>query len=221
MASDSQIAKLLAQPASFTPNFTVEHSVVLAHSLETVFDKLGSGETLEESVRLSDLCSTFHLTKLDHIVLSKDQSLAKERCRGLPPTPSTSDFKPSSNDGQRTLPRQFFVLQEVVPLLCGLYQHTVTIAGCLTSDREGKAALYETSAAGGILVRKFRTFEELAPSEGGQARTKVHERIEGRAPMLLRSTVEKETREGSYFSYGAVPYAFHLIRLVPEHLKEG
>ncbi|KAJ6497534.1 hypothetical protein C8R45DRAFT_898885 [Mycena sanguinolenta] len=196
MPSDSQIAKLLAQPATFTPNFTSEHSVVLPHSLETVFDKLGSGETLEESVRLSDLCSTFCLTKLDHIVLS--QSLAEERCRGLPPAPSATESKP--NDGQRTLPRQFFFLEEVVPLLFGLYKHTVTIAGCLTSDREGKTALYETSAAGGILVWKFRQFEELAPSEdGGPARTKVHERIEGRAPMVLRSTVDKETRRAHSF----------------------
>jgi hypothetical protein len=93
------------------------------------------------------------------------------------------------------LTRQFVVLQEVVSLLCGLYQHTVTIAGCLTSDRERNMALYETSAAGGILIWKLRTFEELAPSESdGQVRTKVHERIQGRAPMLLRSTVEKETR---------------------------
>ncbi|KAJ7270088.1 hypothetical protein B0H12DRAFT_824778 [Mycena haematopus] len=196
MASDTQTAHLLGQPASFTPNFTAEHSVVLPHSLGVVFDKLGSGETVEASVRLSDLCSTFRLTNNDHIRLPADHwSLAQVRCRGLPPVPSSSDSEPVSSDVERTLPRQFFVLQEVVPLLFGLYKHTVTIAGCLTSDRERNAALYETSAAGGILIWKLRTFEELAPSEdGGQARTKVHERIEGRAPVLLRSTVQKETR---------------------------
>jgi len=194
MASETQISHLLAQPASFTPNFTAEHSVVLPHSLGVVFDKLGSGETLEDSVRLSDLCSTFRLTTKDHITLSKDQSLEEVRCRGLPPAPSSSE--PVSSDGERTLPRQFFVLQEVVPLLGGLYKHTVTIAGCLTSDREQKAALYETSAAGGILIWKLRTFEELAPNDSGEVRTKVYERIEGRAPMLLRSTVEKQTRRG-------------------------
>jgi hypothetical protein len=190
MVSDTQIAHLLAKPATFTANFTAEHSVVLPHSLGVVFDKLGCGETLEESVRLSDLCSTFRLTTKDHITLSEDQSLAEVRCRGLTPAPASSE--PGSNNGERTLPRQFFVLREVVPLLFGLYKHTVTIAGCLTSDRERNAALYESSA-GGILVWKFRTFEELAPSESGEARTKVYERIEGKAPMLLRSTVEKET----------------------------
>ncbi|KAJ7350672.1 hypothetical protein DFH08DRAFT_115071 [Mycena albidolilacea] len=190
MGSETQIAHLLAQPASFTPNFTAEHSVVLPHSLQTVFDRFGSGETLEDSVRLSDLCSTFRLVTKDHVTLSKDQSLGEVRCRGL-----QASSEPVSSDGERSLMRQFFVLQEVVPLLCGLYQHTVTIAGCLTSDRERNVALYETSAAGGILVWKLRTFEELAPSEGdGQVRTKVHERIQGRAPLLLRSTVEKETR---------------------------
>ncbi|KAJ7876086.1 hypothetical protein B0H14DRAFT_2714535 [Mycena olivaceomarginata] len=162
MASETQIAHLLAQPASFTPNFTAEHSVVLPYSLQAVFDKFGSGETLEDGARLSDLCSTFRLTTKDYVTLSKDQSLAEVRCRGL---------QASSEP------------------------HTVTISGCLTSDRERNMALYESSAAGGILIWRLRTFEELAPSEGdGQARTKVHERIQGRAPMLLRSTVEKETR---------------------------
>jgi len=192
--SDSQIAHLLAQSPTFKPNFTSEHSVVLPHSLAVVFDKFGSGETLEDSVRLSDLCSTFRLTTKDNIALSKDQSLAEVRCRGLPAAPPSSEPASSDGDGERTLARQFFVLQEVVPLLFGLYKHTVTIAGCLTSDRERNAALYETSAAGGILIWKFRTFEELAPSESGEVRTKVYERIEGKAPTLLRSTVEKETR---------------------------
>ncbi|KAF7362337.1 hypothetical protein MVEN_00580300 [Mycena venus] len=192
MASETQIKKLLAQPATFTPNFTAEHSVVLPHSFGVVFDKLGSGETVEESVRLSDLCSTFRLTTKDHITLSKDQSLTEVRCRGLPPAPSSTE-PTEPTEGERTLARQFFVLQEVFPLLFGLYKHAVTISGCLTSDRERKAALYETSAAGGILIWKLRTFEELAPSESGEARTKVYERIEGRAPALLRSRVQKET----------------------------
>ncbi|KAK7057656.1 hypothetical protein R3P38DRAFT_1182671 [Favolaschia claudopus] len=185
MASASQIQRLLAKPASFTPNFTSEHSVVLPHSLDTVFDKLGCGETLEASVRLSDLCSTFLLTTVDHVSLPEGQSLTEVRCRSLPPSDGSSNG---------ALPRQFFELQEVVPLLGGLYKHTVTIAGSLTSDREHKAALYESSASGGILIWKLRTFEELAPDETGQVRTKVEEKIEGKAPMLLRSTVEKETR---------------------------
>ncbi|KAJ7807879.1 hypothetical protein B0H14DRAFT_2872034 [Mycena olivaceomarginata] len=190
MASETQIAHLLAQPASFTPNFTAEHSVVLPYSLQAVFDKFGSGETLEDGARLSDLCSTFRLTTKDYVTLSKDQSLAEVRCRGL-----QASSEPVSSDGERSLTRQFLrAARSRTSALWAVSAHRDD-SGCLTSDRERNMALYESSAAGGILIWRLRTFEELAPSEGdGQVRTKVHERIQGRAPMLLRSTVEKETR---------------------------
>ncbi|KAJ7625363.1 hypothetical protein DFH06DRAFT_1339705 [Mycena polygramma] len=197
MASDAQITALLAQPADFKPNFTAEHSVELPHPLGAVFDALGRGETLEPSVRLSDLCAYFRLTKLDHVKLESAQSLDTVRCRGLPPAEgdNSANEEGEVQGGARVLPRQFFVLQEVVPLVFGLYKHTVTITGCLTSDRARNMALYETSATGGIRIWKLRTFEELPPAspEGG-VRTKVSERVEGRAPALLRGTVEKETR---------------------------
>ncbi|KAJ6585206.1 hypothetical protein B0H19DRAFT_886580, partial [Mycena capillaripes] len=184
------------QSPSFTPNFTSEHSVVLPHALGVVFDKLGNGETVEASVRLSDLCSTFRLTTHDRVALSEEQSLREVRARGLSAAPASVEGE-GGDAGKRTLPRQFFVLQEVVPMLGGLYRHTVTIAGCLTSDRARNMALYETSAAGGILIWKLRTFEELPAEDsegGGGVKTKVSERVEGRAPMLLRGIVEKETR---------------------------
>ncbi|KAJ6462038.1 hypothetical protein C8R47DRAFT_1327299 [Mycena vitilis] len=196
MASDAQITSLLAQPADFLPNFTAEHAVELPHPLGAVFDALGRGETLEPSVRLSDLCAYFRFTNLDHVKLEDAQSLDTVRCRGLPAAEGDTsaneqgEVQAQGEGGARVLPRQFFVLQEVVPLVFGLYKHTVMITGCFTSDRARNMALYETSASGGIRIWKLRIFEEL---EGG-ARTRVSERIEGRAPALLRGTVEKETR---------------------------
>ncbi|KAJ7928096.1 hypothetical protein B0H13DRAFT_1597909 [Mycena leptocephala] len=194
MVSDTQITQLLSKSTSYTPNFTAEHTVILPHDIESVFDKLAHGETMEPSVRLSDLCAMFRLTTRDCVALKGNEELGQVRCRGLPPVPGAGEN--DENDNERVLPRQFFVLQEAVPLLFGLYTHTVTIAGCLTSDLARRAVLYESSATGGILISKLRTFEELAPSAegGGGPRTKVFERIEGRAPVLLRGTVEKETR---------------------------
>jgi hypothetical protein len=194
MDSDTHIAHLLGQPTSFTPSFTSERTVILPHDIKTVFDKLGRGEAIEPSVRLSDLCTMFRLTMRDYVAL-KEEELGQVRCRGLPPAPSGEPAGESEGDGERVLTRQFFVMQESIPLLFGLYTHITTVAGCFTSDPARKAALYESSAFGGILVWKLRTFEELALNEGeAGAKTKVSERMEVRAPILVRGIVEKETR---------------------------
>ncbi|KAJ7876046.1 hypothetical protein B0H14DRAFT_33909 [Mycena olivaceomarginata] len=207
MGSETQIAHLLAQPASFTPNFTAEHSVVLPHSLQTVFDRFGSGETLEDSVRLSDLCSTFRLMTKDHVTLSKDQSLGEVRCRGL-----QASSEPVSSDGERSLVRQFFVLEEVVPLLCGLYQHTVTIAGCLTSDPRAKR--------GSVRNQRGGRHPRLEAPHVRRACHRVRSTVKsGRKCMsgfkaghrcLLRSTGRERDAQGPYYSYGAVPTRFSL-----------
>lgn len=176
------VPKLLAEPADFKPNLTSTHEVLLPYSLEATFQQLGQGSTFEASVRLSDLCHSFSLLQTDTINLPEGQSLDDITCRNLPPS---SDSQP----GTHRLERQFFILQEAVPILpANLYNHIVTIAGSFTTDRQHSMALYESSATGGVRIWKLRVFTE----QDGQ--TKVHEVIKGRASPLLRSIVEKETR---------------------------
>ncbi|KII85165.1 hypothetical protein PLICRDRAFT_116899 [Plicaturopsis crispa FD-325 SS-3] len=172
-------ASLLAKPASFKPNITSAHEVVIDRPMSTVFPMLAHGDTMEKSVRLSDLCTDFQLLKRDNVRLPGSDTLSKSHTRTLP----------ASEDGSG-LPRQYFRLEETVPLIFGLTRK-VEITGTLTWDDDAKVSLYETSADQGILIWKLREFEEF--EEGGMTKTKVRETIEGRCPTWLRLIVQKET----------------------------
>lgn len=186
--SEELIQSLLACPADFDSNFSSEYEVTLNEECESVFAKLGQGSTLEESVRLSDLCRGFQLLSEDSVDFSSEQSLHATACRCLEAVPDTS-VQPASD--HRRLERRFFWLQEAVPILpFGLYDHMVTIGGCLTSDKANNLALYESSADGGILIWKLRTF---TPSEDGRS-TRIKEVIKGKSGKWIRGLVEKETR---------------------------
>lgn len=194
---DQQLASLLSCPADFDSNFSSEYEVELAHPIDDVFHKLGEGITLEASVRLSDLCRGFQLLSQDVVELDRSDSLETKSCRSLPALSSSSLANGQDADrvhGSR-LERQFFWLQEAVPILpAGLYDHMVTIAGCLTTDRERHMALYESSASGGILIWKWRCFTPTASASRGGGGTRVREIIKGKSGRLLRGVVEKETR---------------------------
>jgi hypothetical protein len=94
-------------------------------------------------------------------------------------------------DGIRNLPRQFFRLQETVPVLFGLIKKRVNLSGTLTWDEEAKVALYETYSDTGIVVWKVRMFKEVEGKDGKMS-TMVSENIEGRCPPWMQWMVQKE-----------------------------
>lgn len=191
-ADEKQIQSLLACPAAFQHNFTSEHEILLPFALDKVWEILGRGDMLKEQATLSDLCRHFSLLHSDTVSLQPGDALLQDAaCRDMPSSSSSA-----SGDSQRILPRQFFHLQEAVPILpFGLYDHLVNIAGSLTSDEERHTALYESSASGNVVIWKLRTLEKVTAQEGGSvATTKVKEVIQGKCSGLLRRTVEKETR---------------------------
>ena len=101
----------------------------------------------------------------------------------------------------KTVHRQHFNMTETVPVLFGLMKSDVHLAGTLSwvDFEEGAStaqALYESLSDGaGITIWKLRVLEEVEVEEGGKVKgrgTRVTERIEGRAPALLRAIVEHE-----------------------------
>lgn len=183
---------ILKQPG-FEPNFTAGHTVVLDHPLSVTFPVLGHGDTMERSVRLSDLVSRFDLIKSDTIAIPSSLPLPQASVRTLPSSVTAAE-------GERLLPRQFFHLEESVPVLL-VFKTTAKINGTLTWDEDAKVALYESLTEGpGIWIWKLREFEEL--EEGGVKKTRVKERIQGRAPVLLRGYVEETTRKAHTYVFG-------------------
>jgi len=119
---------------------------------------------------------------------------------------ASDDGSTTINSGSsKTLTRQHFVLEETVSIVFGLFKKKVKIVGTLTwddsvlssssasstGDDSPVEALYESlSDSGGVLVWKLRTFEKV---DGEPDKTRVTERIEGWAPVLLRSIVQNVT----------------------------
>lgn len=184
----------------FTPRYTTDHTVVLAHPVSVTFPRLGCGDTMEASVRLSDLVSRFDLIKSDMVAIPSTLDLSKASVRTLAASAN-------AGEGERLLPRQFFHLEERIPMMFGLIKQTVRINGTLTWDEDAKVALYESlEESQGILIWKLREFEEF--EEDGVMKTRLKESIQGYAPKLLVGIVEKKTREShmyaSYFSLDLV-----------------
>lgn len=178
---------LSTEPSSniitFKYNFFHEYSVVLDHPLDAVFLLLGQGDTMDQVVRLSDLCSSFELGDKDTVTLTDDLPLADSRVRTFPSAPPDATG--------RTLPRRAFRLIETVPVLFGLFHKSVEIVGTQTWDDDAKVALYESITDIGVQVWKLRRFEEV--EDGGTKKTRVSETIRGKAPSLLKLIVQKET----------------------------
>lgn len=185
------MASNLLKSPGFAANCTAGHAVVLDHPLSVTFPRLGHGDTMESNVRLSDLTSVFDLVKSDTVAIPSTLHLSEVSVRTLPGSATPAE-------GERLLPRQFFHLEETVPLLFGLVKRTVKLDGTLTWDEDAKVALYESLESGqGVLVWKLREFEEF--EDGGIKKTKVKERVEALAPKLLRGIVESTMREAHMY----------------------
>ena len=169
----------------FEPNFTCSHSVVIDHPISTVFLMIATAEGHERVTRLSALCSDFALLQSDTISIPLSTPLARSHVRTLPSSSDKEDADPVRN-----LPRQFFRLQETVPILFGLIKTHVNLSGTLTWDEEAKTALYETQSDAGITVWKLREFREFEGKDGMS--TIVSEKIEGRCSPWIQWIVQKE-----------------------------
>ncbi|KAK7032279.1 hypothetical protein VNI00_013238 [Paramarasmius palmivorus] len=181
----------MSTPApAFTPNFHHDYSVILSHPISQVFPILGTSEGHERVCRLSELCSGFELLQTDTVTIPQSLALSDIHARTLPSSPleeqNVFDVGPT-----RKLPRQFFKLQETVPVLFGLIHSEVHLTGTLTWDKDVKTALYESQTEQGIQVWKLRKMEVVEGSK-----TKVTERLEGVCSKLLRPIVQKEAAKG-------------------------
>lgn len=189
----TQEDRLLSTPYT-EPNFTSTHSVVLPHPVETTFAVLADGTKMDRVVRLSSACAGFDILRTDAIVLpDPSKPLSESRVRMLPPA--------ENRDEPGTLPRTTFHLQEKVNVLGPLYKQIVDIAGTQAWDEKKKQMLYESvSKQNGILIWKLREFEEVDAGGGnGKKGTRVKERIEGRAPKLIRKATEKLARKAHQY----------------------
>ncbi|KAJ3487567.1 hypothetical protein NLI96_g3460 [Meripilus lineatus] len=166
-------------------NFFSDYEVTIDKPIDEVFEVLGKGSHMEKPVRLSKLCAKFELVRSDRVCLTKSEQLSESYLVRAQPTATQIPAE------DRLLPRQFFHLEELVPIFLGFKQR-VYIDGAQTWDEEAKVALYE-SDTGTVLVWKLRRFEEV--EKGGKKKTKVHEVIKGRCPTLLRWIVQRETTD--------------------------
>lgn len=177
---------LLVTPYASTHNFHSDYSVVLDHPLSTTFPVLAHGDQMERMVRLSELLTEFELFDADNVVSPGAAPLAESHLRTEPP--STFESVTAAGDG---LPRQYFRLQETVPLLFGLAKTKVEIVGTQTWDDNTKVALYESVTDQGIMVWKLRAFKEI--EEDGTKKTSVIETIKGTCPGWMKIIVQRET----------------------------
>lgn len=172
---------LLATPNTTNYNFHSDYSVVLDHAISTVYPVLAHGDQIERMARLSDFCTDFQLFNSDVVSTPDSAPLAESRLR----------TEPTSSAG---LPRQFFRLQETIPLVFGLAKTKVEIVGAQTWDETAKMALYETVTDQGIVVWKLRQFKEI--EEDGKKKTSVIETIKGKSPGWMQLIVQREAAKG-------------------------
>lgn len=156
-------------------NFTSEHSITLAYPLDRCMQVLASPESLEPVMALNSLAR--------NIQISKPECIAPASLRETRDT----QLLPTATEG---IERTAFSMEEMVPLLFGLYTRTVVIKGVQTWDKEQQCCLYESQAHGpDVTIHKLREFADL-----GGGKTQVKERIEGLCSKYLKGIVEKECR---------------------------
>lgn len=156
-------------------NFTSEYSVLLDHPIEECMQRLAAPDSLEPVMTLNSLAQNIEIQTPQHIAAVP-----------LATTRDTSKLPTASEGMERTA----FSMEEVVPILGGVYNRTVVIKGVQTWSKEQKCCLYESEAHGpDVIIWKLRTFVEM-----GEGKTKVEERIEGKCSKWLRMIVEKECR---------------------------
>lgn len=94
------------------------------------------------------------------------------------------DVEESGSPG-KVVQRAWFEFGGTVPVLFGLIQSPLSVAGAQVVDEGARVVLFESQvAAKGIREVKLRTFEEVE-LEGGMKGTIVKETVWGTCPRLL------------------------------------
>lgn len=180
------VHKLVAQ-YSITMSFTMSHTVTLPYPLSTVFPVLSERSHMERLQRLTPEAQQFTLLPTDHVQLPlggltplitpKYPSYVK----GLPRPREMETC--ASTDG--AVERTWFEFGGMVPLMFGLIEKGLSVAGAQIVDVDAHIVLFESGvAASGIKEVKLRTFEEV-DLEDGKKVTKVKETVWGTCPLLL------------------------------------
>lgn len=85
----------------------------------------------------------------------------------------------------KVVQRTWFEFGGTVPLLFGLINRPLSVAGAQIVDQNARIVLFESGvAAQGIKEVKLRTFEEVELEDGAKG-TKVKETVWGTCPLLL------------------------------------
>jgi hypothetical protein len=193
--NNESVVKNLAQPHDkcIVMSFSMSHTVTLAFPISVVFPTLADAQQLERLQRLTPEAQHFTLLPSDRVQLPTG-GLAPLVTPDFPsspegiPRPRTMDkYEDSEAEsmGGRVVERSWFEFGGTVPLLFGLINSPLQVAGAQVVDPDARIVLFESGVASqGIKELKLRVFEEVELG-GGKKGTKVKEIVWGTCPWLL------------------------------------
>jgi len=179
-------------------SFSMSHTITLAHPISVVFPTLSDPQRLERLQRLSAEAQHFLLLPSDSVRLPPGGLAPLIPAANHPqnannlPRPKTMDKCEGSegdgNDSQaagRLVQRTWFEFGGTVPLVFGLINRPLKVAGAQVVDQDARIVLFESGVeASGIKEIKVRTFEEVELAEGKKG-TRVKETVWGTCPWFL------------------------------------
>lgn len=159
----------------------MSHTVTLRHPLSTVFPVLSDSSQMERLQRLTPEAQHFTLLPVDHVQLPAGGLISLV----TPKYPANAKSLPrpkemeAYNGTEAAVQRTWFEFGGTVPILFGLMNKGLSVAGAQIVDEDARIVLFESGvAAQGIKEVKLRTFEEI-DLEDGQKGTKVKETVWG------------------------------------------
>jgi hypothetical protein len=184
------------------PNFGLTHSVVLAHPLPEVFQKLARGddpEVLERLARLNPLSISFTLLQSDTIAIPTSTPFLSAFIFTLPPYNADQASTAQPKEDIRLYQRQWIRFEEMVPFIPG-WPSSISVTAAMVWDEESKQGLSESVASKWGMtcqVRRAKVYEEVdGDAEDGKAKTKVTEVLEGRTAWWTKSMAQSQSEQG-------------------------
>ncbi|KAJ4479049.1 hypothetical protein J3R30DRAFT_3473684 [Lentinula aciculospora] len=182
-------------------SFSMTHSVILPYPIDRVFPALSSADQMERLQKLTPEAQEFSLLPSDLVLLPCNALSALNHAYAMPvDCPRPRKLLPPSlpdkaaNADTRQFKRTRFEFSGTVPILFGLINLPLSVAGAQIIDEEAKVVLFESCvAAQGIEEVKLRTFREISLEDGstggadglGKPGTEVTETVWGTCPFVL------------------------------------
>lgn len=180
----------------------MSHTVTLEYPLSIVYPALSDSNQIERLQRLTPEAQHFTLLPSDHVrlplgglasFLGPTPSPTHPPNANNLPRPRTMDAVSDIESGHEigeVIERAKFEFGGTVPLLFGLVNRPLSIAGAQIVDANARIVLFESGvAAQGIREVKLRTFEEIdlkiGDGDGTKKGTEVRETVWGTCPRLL------------------------------------